>query len=178
MQLIAPDPDMRLRFKHPYASKPLLTETEARFFECLFQITQGRCHIQVKPRLADVFQHPKVPGAFQRISQKHVDFLICRADDWMPMVGIEVDDPSHGDAKAFKNDIFKNELFAATGVPLLRLPVYELGQLEELVATLTRAWNHRWAILETGMPPPLPKPRRRFIDRLMGKSHVRASEAA
>jgi len=150
MKLIAPDPDMRVAMPYEYAAKPLLTPTEAQFHACLQQITQQRCHIQIKPRLADVFQHEKTNGAFQMISQKHVDFLICRHDDWMPMLGIELDDASHERAETKKRDMFVNLLFASTGVPLLRLPVQELGQLERLVEELTKAWNRRWKTLEMG----------------------------
>lgn len=176
MKLIAPDPDMRLRVKYVYEAKALLTPTEARFFDCLHQITQGRCHIQVKPRLADFFTAKKGPWAFQKISQKHVDFLICRNEDWLPMLGIELDDPSHDDRERFDRDIFVNELFASASVPLLRLPVDELDQLEKLIETLTHAWKHRWALLETGQPPPKTKPKRRLIERLMGKDR-RAPDA-
>jgi hypothetical protein len=150
MKLIAPDPDMRVAMPYEYTAKPLLTPTEAKFHGCLLQITGERCRIQIKPRLADVFEHEKTNGAFQMISQKHVDFLICRNDDWMPMLGIELDDPSHERAEARKRDMFVNMLFASTGVPLLRLPVQELDQLERLVEELTKAWNHRWKTLEMG----------------------------
>ena len=150
MKLIAPDPEMRVAMPYEYSAKPLLTPTEARFHACLMQITQERCRIQIKPRLADVFQHENKNGAFQMISQKHVDFLICRNDDWMPMLGIELDDASHNSAKVKERDMFVNLLFASTGVPLLRLPVQELDQMERLVEELTRAWNRRWKTLELG----------------------------
>ncbi len=172
MKLIAPDPKVRLSRTYHYEAKPLLTATEARCHACLFQITQGRCHIQVKPRLADYFKALKGPFAFQKISQKHVDFLICRNEDWMPMLGIELDDASHDSAEKFARDIFVNELFAGAGVPLLRLPVYELDHLEKLVETLTRAWQHRWALLEGGALPPPPKKKRarRWLKQLTGQS--------
>jgi hypothetical protein len=148
MKLIAPDPEMRVAMPYTYTAKALLTPTEARFHSCLLQITQERCRIQIKPRLADVFEHEKVNGAFQMISQKHVDFLICRNEDWMPMLGIELDDASHNRAETRKRDMFVNLLFASTGVPLLRLPVEELDHLEPLVEELTRAWYHRCGLLE------------------------------
>jgi hypothetical protein len=59
MKLIAPDPEMRVAMPYDYTAKPLLTPTEARFHACLVQITQDRCRIQIKPRLADVFEHEK-----------------------------------------------------------------------------------------------------------------------
>ena len=110
MKLIAPDPDMRVAMPYEYTAKPLLTPTEAKFHGCLLQITGERCRIQIKPRLADVFEHEKVNGAFQMISQKHVDFLVCRNDDWMPMLGIDHDkvEPRRhghfGDARRFERD--------------------------------------------------------------------------
>ena len=150
MTLIAPDPELRVAMPYAYTAKALLTPTEARFHSCLLQITQERCRIQIKPRLADVFEHEKVNGAFQMISQKHIDFLICRNEDWMPMLGIELDDASHQRADRKDRDMFVNNLFASTGVPLLRLPVQELDQLERLIEELTRAWLHRWKTLELG----------------------------
>jgi hypothetical protein len=152
MKLIAPDPEMRVAMPYAYTAKALLTPTEARFHSCLLQITQERCRIQIKPRLADVFEHEKVNGAFQMISQKHIDFLICRNEDWMPMLGIELDDASHNRAETKKRDMFVNLLFASTGVPLLRLPVAELDHLERLVEELTKAWYHRCGLLEAATP--------------------------
>jgi hypothetical protein len=153
MKLIAPDPEVRISLPYEYTAKALLTETEKRFYNCLAQITNARCRIQVKPRLADVFQHERTNGAFQMISQKHVDFLICRNEDWMPMLGIELDDDSHQRADRKGRDMFVNNLFASTGVPLLRLPVRELDDLEKLVSELTRAWHRRWRTLELEMTP-------------------------
>jgi hypothetical protein len=86
-------------------------------------------------------------GGRNKISQKHVDFLVCRNDEWMPMLAIELDD-SHNDPKNFKRDMFVNDLFASTAVPLLRLPVRELDRMETLVAKLTQAWQRRWKTLE------------------------------
>lgn len=148
MKLIAPDPDMRVAMPYNYTAKALLTPTEAKFHACLLQITQERCRIQIKPRLADVFEHEKTNGAFQMISQKHVDFLICRNDDWMPMLGIELDDASHQKPEVKARDMFVNNLFASTGVPLLRLPVHEFDKLERLIEELTTAWNRRRKTLE------------------------------
>lgn len=137
---------MRVAIDYVYTVKSLLTPTEARFYECLEELTQNRCRIQVKPRLADVFQHHG--EGFKQISQKHVDFLVCRNDDWTPMLGIELDDDSHNKAERRKRDMFVNALFASTGVPLVRIHVRDMGKLEELVAQLTRAWEHRWQLLQ------------------------------
>lgn len=148
MKLIAPHSETRVAIEHAYTAKPLLTSTEARFHQCLEAITQKRCRIQIKPRLADVFQHAKGDFAgFARISQKHVDFLICRNDDWMPMLAIELDDDSHERKDRKERDMFVNALFASTAIPLLRIHVREIEQVEQLVEKLTMAWFRRWESL-------------------------------
>lgn len=149
MQLVAPLPDTRIAFPHHYEPKALLTPSEARFHTCLSQLSGDRCRIQVKPRLADVFQHAKGDvAAFNKISQKHIDFLICRNDDWMPMLGIELDDDSHNRKDRKERDMFVNTLFASTGLPLLRIHIREIEQVERMVEKLTRGWFQRWEQLE------------------------------
>ncbi len=158
MQLIVPDPEVRVRYRNVYASKPLFTPTEQEFFTCLQHLTQGRCLLFAKVNLADIIKplSGKI-GDRNQIDKKHVDFLICRLDDGMPMIGIELDDSSHNDRGRFKGDMIKNDVFAATGLPLLRLPVSEMYQLEELVAELSRAWHRRSALLEA-VPKAAPLP--------------------
>lgn len=147
MRLIAPNPDTRIAFDHRYTPKPLLTPSEATFHSLLSSMSQNRCQILCKPRLADVFQHHDLTG-FNKVSQKHIDFLICRNDDWMPMLGIELDDDSHERKERKTRDMFVNSLFASVGLPLIRIHVREIDQIETLVQNLTRAWHHRWALLE------------------------------
>lgn len=148
INLIAPHPETRIVIPHEYTARALLAETEARFHSCLEQISNHRCRIQIKPRLADVFLHSKGDVAgFNMISQKHVDFLICRNDDWMPILGIELDDDSPKKTARKQRDMFMNELFASTGIPLLRIHVREVNQVEKLIHTLTQAWYHRWTTL-------------------------------
>ncbi len=147
MKLIAPHPDVRTSFPHHYTAKALLTPSEAKFHKCLEALSQHRCQILCKPRLADVFQHENFTD-FNKVSQKHIDFLICRNDDWMPMLGIELDDASHERKDRKVRDMFVNDLFASVGIPLIRIHVSEVDQIEMLVAKLAQAWHHRWSVLE------------------------------
>ena len=64
------------------------------------------------------------------------------------MLAIELDDDSHERADRKRRDIFVNELFAATGIPLLRIHVKEIHRAELLVQKLSYAWHHRGAVLE------------------------------
>ena len=144
MNLIAPAPGTRLKaLGHEYAAKPLLTAVEERFFRVLEAVSGGRVHVVCKPRLADFIQHVSENGAFQKISQKHVDFLVCRPGDWVPMLGIEIDDASHNRKDRRERDAFVNNLFAHVGIPLLRVGVREVEDLDALVAKLSAGWQTR-----------------------------------
>jgi hypothetical protein len=46
-----------------------------------------------------------------------------------------------------QRDMLVNELFASKGIPLLRIHVREVNQVEKLIHTLTQAWYHRWTTL-------------------------------
>lgn len=111
--------------------------------------------IACKPRLADFMQHYELAG-FNKISQKHVDFLICRMEDGMPMLGIELDDASHEAPDRRKRDADVNTMFALIGIPLLRIHVSEMEQVEQFVAQLDRAWHRRTQTLLQGAVKNLP----------------------
>ena len=147
MQLIAPHPETRIALDLTFTAKPLLTPSESRLLESLDQLTRGRCRIMAKPRLADFIQHHDGIGGFNTISQKHVDFLICRHEDCLPMIAIELDDPSHRAKDRQKRDQFVNAVFAQIGLPLLRIDVTELEQVERMVSRLSDAWTQRWSNL-------------------------------
>ena len=96
-----------------------------------------------------------IADTFQAISQKHVDFLVCRPGDWMPMLGTEVDDSSHNREDRKKCDWFVNNLFAHVGVPLLRIPIQEIEEVNLLVKRLTDGWHNRCRHLASGPPQSL-----------------------
>lgn len=179
MNLIAPIPGTQLRFQNIYASKALLTDNEARFFRILHQLSQGRCQLFAKVNLADIVTATTGSiGDRNKFDKKHVDFLVCRNDDWMPMLAIELDDSSHGNKSRHKADSDKNDIFAATGLPLLRLPLDEIDQHEELIRQLSDAWHQRWHILETGELPPKAKPIRKPLWKLWSRKEEAAASAA
>ena len=148
MHLIAPAPGTRLAdLGHEFASKPLLSEVEAKFYDCLESLSGGRCRIMCKPRLADFIDHEDGAG-FNKISQKHVDFLIFRNEDWLPMMAIELDDSTHNTADRRKRDAFVNNLCPHIGLPLLRINVKEIEDLSALVRKLSAGWENRCQHLE------------------------------
>jgi Protein of unknown function (DUF2726) len=94
-------------------------------------------------------QRPLAAGFdFNSISQKHVDFLVCRNEDMSPIFAIELDDWTHESKRVQQRDMFVNNLYAAISLPLLRLDVKESGALERLTARLSDAWFRGVELLE------------------------------
>jgi hypothetical protein len=126
-------------YEGQYELKPLLTHTEMTFFLHLQNMAQGRCAIMCKPRMSDYIE--RLPGGDLRsINQKHVDFLICRKEDMLPVFAIELDDSSHETAEARKSDKVKNEISSSIGLPLLRVTTKAMYESDLLVKELTNAW--------------------------------------
>src|SRR5262245_27786766 len=79
--------------------RELLTPTEQSFFLALEQAVNRRYRIFCQVRIADVLK-PKGSGgsywsAFNRISQKHFDFVLCDLQTFEVVMAIELDDQSH-----------------------------------------------------------------------------------
>jgi uncharacterized protein DUF2726 len=157
MRLIAPHHDTQIKWTHLYSTKTLLTPSESRLFLSLAELAQGKCLIAPKPRLADFIQHYDLTG-FNKISQKHIDFLICRIPDGTPMLAVELDDPSHDAPDRRRRDAEVNTLFAQVGIPLVRIDVTELTRVEKLLPQLDRAWNRRTETLMSLPPVPTSSP--------------------
>lgn len=110
----------------PYAKCSLLTDTEQFFYTVLLHEARKR-NLQVCPkvRLEDIIcvtdteNKNKYRGY---IKSRHVDFVLI--DEYCETVAaIELDDPSHNTEAAAKIDAFKDELFAAVEIPLIRIDV-------------------------------------------------------
>ncbi len=70
---------------------------------------------------------------FSKISQKHVDFLICDKN-LVPIMAIELDDKSHESEKARKNDYFKDTLYQHLNFPLRRVKAAQYYKQQEIEA--------------------------------------------
>lgn len=107
--------EMRLR-------QDFLSITELSFFRAAEIATRGRFTVLTKINLADLFTSPtRDQGDWNRISRKHVDFLLCDAQTLKPLLGIELDDSSHARVSAQRGDAVKDAAFASAGLPLLRV---------------------------------------------------------
>jgi hypothetical protein len=95
------------------------------FYRALGAAVGAQAHICPKVNLADIFFVVKPnenQGARGRISQKHVDFLLCDPQSMKPLAGIELDDSSHARANRQERDALVDGVFAAAGLPLVRIP--------------------------------------------------------
>ena len=118
----------------------LMTPAELAFFAVLEPLVHSSHRISSKVRLADLFNAAQGPGwqtAFNKISRKHIDFVVTDSATSRILCGIELDDSSHAHPDRVERDRFVNEVFARSQLPLLRVPFswtyYPDGLRAELV---------------------------------------------
>lgn len=132
-----------------YELRPaILTKAERSFFGALEQACPNGVGLLAKVRLGDLFQPRKGLArsewakASNRINNKHVDFLLVRASDFVPVAGVELDDKSHARRDRQWRDEFVNEVFRSAGLPLLHVPAqasYSVAELRAAVAVALAA---------------------------------------
>jgi hypothetical protein len=124
--------------------KPLLSEAERTFLETLVAAIPDGYQICVKVGLKDLveldWRARNAKTWFNRINQKHTDFVICEGGSLLPAGVIELDDKSHQGARQAKRDAEKDAVLAAAGIPLRRVPVrgrgYAVAELRDQVTAL------------------------------------------
>jgi very-short-patch-repair endonuclease len=112
----------------PYQlSKYLLSKAERSFYGVLVQALGNTGLVFSKVRVADVITPQKGLNrsdwqrAFNAVSSKHFDFLVCDPTDCSIKLAIELDDASHSTAKSQKRDSLLNGACKSAGLPLLRI---------------------------------------------------------
>lgn len=125
----------------PYESRgKLLTRSERQFFTALRHAVKDQWTVFAMVRVADLIHvkkgTPKHLSWHNRISCKHVDFVLCEPDQLQPQLAIELDDPSHQRPDRQRRDEFLNQAFQDAGFPLLRIPTssdYDVDQIRDRV---------------------------------------------
>jgi hypothetical protein len=121
----------------------LLTKAERSFYGVLVQAVGTEGLVFAKVRVADVIIPKKGLSrsgwqrAFNAISAKHFDFLICDPQDCSVKAAVELDDSSHRSAKSQKRDRFLNGACESAGLPLLRIKAsksYTLADIKKQIA--------------------------------------------
>jgi very-short-patch-repair endonuclease len=130
-----------------------LSPAEFSFYKVLASLLGERWTVQSKVRLADVFfvSRPNENiSFFNRIAQKHLDFLVCDSASMKPVFGIELDDSSHRRSNRQVRDAFVEDVCKAAGLPLLRVPVQREYNSREIAAQIA-------PILKANFENPTPK---------------------
>lgn len=121
----------------PYQSQGrLLSDPEVKFHQALLETLQKHGDTEdmivfAKVRIADVISPGKaVSGsewqdAYERISSKHFDYVICSAADSQIRLIIESSEPNQRSVKRLRRDHFLDQVCASASLPLLRLPMQD-----------------------------------------------------
>lgn len=128
-------------FQFNLKRKNFFTKSEVAFYRQLLGVLHGQPFaVFPKVRLADLFD---VTGdenrlkARNKITQKHVDYVIVALPTCQPVFAIELDGPSHDSARQRAKDADKDAAFQAAGMPLIRVRTEEKPDLERLKSTLS-----------------------------------------
>jgi hypothetical protein len=99
-----------------------------RFLRALERAAGESASIYAKVRLADLVEvRESVSGrrfwqAFNAISCKHVDYVLCNPDTLEVICVIELDDRSHQRDDRRERDEFVDNVMQAARIPMLRFP--------------------------------------------------------
>jgi hypothetical protein len=128
----------------PYARRDyLMSRAERSLYGVLEQATAGEYRIFSKVRLADLIAvrggTAQRQAHFNRISAKHVDFVLCSRDAVSPLLVLELDDASHNRPDRARRDGFVDDALASAGLPILHLRARSAYDAHEIADAIRRA---------------------------------------
>ena len=124
--------NININYNEKYVKKDyLLTKTELKFYKSLKQITD-ELNLVICPQVT-LYQivNNKNYKDFNKIKSKTIDFVITESNLKIKLC-VELDDYTHTRDKRIKRDEFINKLFSDLGIKLIRIPVQNYYNLEEL----------------------------------------------
>jgi hypothetical protein len=144
----------------PYeARKYFFSIAERSFYEVLKRLISADHTVFAKVRLADLVYVTKGSGSWQshfnRISRKHVDFVLCNRD-LAPVVAIELDDSSHDAEEREARDEFVDQVLASAALPIVHIRAKRAYAPDELRAAL-------YPFLPARPPGDVPHPNDRYM---------------
>ena len=147
--------DRRAAVELPYErNSVLLSAAERSFLGVLEQALGEGYRVCPKVRVADAIsvRRPLPRGewqrAFNRISSKHFDFILCRSTDLEIACAVELDDSTHQRNDRQERDMFLGEVCSVSSLPLLRFPAkgaYTVSDIREWLAAYTDSQQRRSA---------------------------------
>lgn len=119
-----PDPEDEQVILAYQKIESLITEGEMPFYRVLKSAVGSKLVICPKVDMKSVVKAAIPSGdwtAYNKIKEKHVDFLLCKPDTMEPWLAIELQDSSHNRTKQQKRDQEKRSALKSAGVPLLEV---------------------------------------------------------
>lgn len=114
----------------------LLTPAEREFYAAVEAAIGGLFRVFPMVRVADVIgveaDRQSFLPAFNRISAKHFDFVICESQSLRPVAALELNDASHQRPDRRQRDEFLRSVCAEAGLPLLEFAPRRSYKLESL----------------------------------------------
>jgi hypothetical protein len=124
---------------YPYIKKQVLfSPAERSFLGVLNQAIGEEYLVFGKVRVADIVEpqrsldKSKRQRAFNRISAKHFDFVLCAKGDLAVVCAIELNDHSHQQSKRQDRDAFLVGLCQAISLPLIQMPAQRTYSVPEI----------------------------------------------
>lgn len=127
-----------------YRLRPAVLSDAEIVFDTVLRRAIPELIICPKMRVADVLSAEKAFGAdFLRISQKHLDWILCDPRTYAPLIAIELDDSSHlRSSRTRKSDAIKNAAASSAGLKLLRVKwcaSYDVHSIRDQIAAVINA---------------------------------------
>lgn len=108
-----------------YRRAPFLTAAESAFAQSLRHAAGSSWHLMAKVRLADLVDvsDPADRAGLNKVSSKHVDFVLCDPQSLQPALIVELDDRSHERVKRRERDAFVDAALESVGLRVTRFKV-------------------------------------------------------
>lgn len=126
-----------------YVLRPLLfTPAERKFYNALSAAVASDQIVFGKVRVADILQpnseasRSQWQSAFNRISSKHFDYVICDRATLSIQTVVELQDKSHAKSNRIKRDQFLRKACQSAGLPLIEFKAKADYATDEIRAAL------------------------------------------
>lgn len=111
-----------------------LNDQERNCFDILTHSVEHSMIILPKVQVEDLFEQPSNQSdeafwtKFKRVSEKHLDFLICNRNDFKPLLCIRIRGENHHEQINEDDDEFLRSILKHAGIPMLDISFAEIDQ--------------------------------------------------
>jgi hypothetical protein len=151
-------------FSFPYSiNDHFLTNAELSFYLQAREVLSDRYILCPKVSIAELLSITEKndranQAAFNRISRKRVDFVVCEAEAMKVLYAIELDDSTHDNPDRQERDDFVNKAFKAANLPLLRVDCKRAYSYQEMIEILFTPLQPKKAVAPVAQQSPAEAP--------------------